>query len=649
MRWTAIMAGCSGSLVLGALVSGCSGGSGGHSNYPSGSAAPGATAGAASSTPAGSASSSTGAAPAAPPSNVAPVVSALGPGAVHALNMPLAVEASARDDGLPAGATLTWAWTKESGPGDVTFSAPTRGLTAVAFSRTGDYVLRAVVSDGDLSTETRLTVQVGAPAAIPAFPLEGFIGRTVDDEATALAYYETIDPRGERTTLDRFRARNGMNQAPAVEAVYFNAGDLGFGRRMSMQRTNEGVIMSVTNYASAEDAVADRDVIATVSMEFTPGPAGGAAFTKFYVFDAQGRRVTGADLDGAGFKNVPALCISCHGGKAGSVMNGVYSNGGDVGAKFLPFDLEQFTFADIQGARRADQEREFRELNKAVLETNASAAAKELVEGWYGGAGLPNQVQNPAFVPAGWAGHEALYLGVVAHSCRTCHVQMAPALDFARWADFNSLALVSSLRVVDERRMPDARVTFQRFWNSNQPALLVAGLDVPVAPVQARIPLTGTRVEARLDRNPTELLQARELVWELSFLRDQTPARLITEARALETAQEAFLTRLEQGPGADPVAATLLDTRLDELRRRRRDLETRLAQDGAAAILTARDRYVRDADRTLADLSRAGTGRDQQLLGLRQVVDGAQRAVADIRDLRAAMRTARLPVVESPR
>lgn len=630
-----------GAAVVGTFAGGC-GGSGGSGGYLATSTAPGA-----SPAPASSSGGSTAApASAGPAANTAPVVSALAPTGGVALNMPLSVEASAADDGLPAG-TLTYAWRQVSGPGQVTFAAPARARTAVAFSEPGDYVLEALVDDGALQTAERVNLSVSAPSALPAFPTAGFLIGSVDDEASALAYYDTIDPQGERTTLDRFRRRNGLDQNPAAEAVYLNAGDLGFGRRMSMQRTSEGVVMSVTNYANLDDTLADRNVIATVSMEFTPGPAGGAPFTKFYVFDDQGRRVTGADLDGAGFKHVPSVCIACHGGTPGSVQNGVYTNGGDVGAKFLPFDLDTFEFADQNGARRADQEDELRELNRGILETSPSPGTRELIEGWYGGAGLPQATQNNAFVPAGWAGHEELYLGVVAHSCRTCHVRMQPGLDFATAADFRALGPVSLQRVMSEQRMPDARVTFERFWNSNQPALLAAHLDAPALTVPTAIPVAARRVESRLDDNPLELVTARALVFELAFLRVETPTRLLTEAMAEETAAAARLDGLQRGRNADPQAAARLEDRLRDVRGERRALQDRVARDGEAAILAARDRFLRDADRDLQDLARQ-RGRNGLLQSLQVVRDDARGAVTDMQRLRDALRRVREPVVAPP-
>jgi hypothetical protein len=67
------------------------------------------------------------------------------------------------DDGLPnPPGALTRSWTRVSGPGTVTFSAPTTATTNASFSATGTYVLRLTASDSALSTSDDVTVTVGS-------------------------------------------------------------------------------------------------------------------------------------------------------------------------------------------------------------------------------------------------------------------------------------------------------------------------------------------------------------------------------------------------------------------------------------------------------------------------------------------------------
>ena len=75
------------------------------------------------------------------------------------------------DDGLPSPPGIsTFAWTKVSGPGTVTFDAPNRLSSLANFSGPGDYVLRLTVNDGALSGVDDVGVTLMAqPPAQPRF------------------------------------------------------------------------------------------------------------------------------------------------------------------------------------------------------------------------------------------------------------------------------------------------------------------------------------------------------------------------------------------------------------------------------------------------------------------------------------------------
>lgn len=77
---------------------------------------------------------------------------------------------SATDDGLPSG-TLTYAWTKVSGPGSVTFDDAASASTSAAFGTLGVYVLRLSVSDGALTGTDDVTITYTAQAVKPVAPL----------------------------------------------------------------------------------------------------------------------------------------------------------------------------------------------------------------------------------------------------------------------------------------------------------------------------------------------------------------------------------------------------------------------------------------------------------------------------------------------
>lgn len=96
--------------------------------------------------------------PASGGTNAAPVVNA-GPDA--AVTMPGTILAgTVSDDGLPAGAAVTAAWSKVSGPGTVTFANPGSPGTAVTFSVEGTYVLQLTASDTALTASDTVTITV---------------------------------------------------------------------------------------------------------------------------------------------------------------------------------------------------------------------------------------------------------------------------------------------------------------------------------------------------------------------------------------------------------------------------------------------------------------------------------------------------------
>ncbi|KPJ93366.1 MAG: hypothetical protein AMJ53_07410 [Gammaproteobacteria bacterium SG8_11] len=318
-----------------------------------------------------------------------------------------------------------------------------------------------------------------------------------EDANTARAYYRAVDPLDQRTTLQAWRALNGFNIGADAFAIYINNNDLGFARRMFV-RTDPitGVVSSyVENYGTLDDALNEEGLIATVAMEHTVAPGqdpldlDAPRFSTFYVFDGNDNRDLGADLDGRGFKFVPGLCNTCHGGRPKALVNGVYPDGGDTGAGFIPWDLDTYLFEDATAAvSRTQQESQFKIFNETVLRTNPTSAQRELIEGWYGGPNLPANAFNGGFVPDGWlppsapANATQLYIQVVGPSCRACHVMRGSDLqndiDFASYDKFASYKHRIETLVYDEGTMPLALRTFDRFWiNDTIPETLAEFLD----------------------------------------------------------------------------------------------------------------------------------------------------------------------------
>jgi len=70
----------------------------------------------------------------------------------------------------PTGPAATSAWSKESGPGEVTFADPKSLVTTAKFSTPGTYVLKLTANNGQASNSSTLTVSVEEPP--PAHALE---------------------------------------------------------------------------------------------------------------------------------------------------------------------------------------------------------------------------------------------------------------------------------------------------------------------------------------------------------------------------------------------------------------------------------------------------------------------------------------------
>ena len=107
-----------------------------------------------------------------------------------------------------------------------------------------------------------------------------------------------------------------------------------------------------------------------------------------------------AALDKAGEKFVPGLCKACHGANTFgtqfwpttiSSTPGDDAETGNVGVKFLPFDLDNFDYGAGDFSRSA-QESKFKQLNDMILNTNATDAVRELI----GGAGIVTRLSKIA-------------------------------------------------------------------------------------------------------------------------------------------------------------------------------------------------------------------------------------------------------------
>jgi RHS repeat-associated protein len=105
------------------------------------------------------------------PQNLPPVVSAglnqTGTLPSPTTNLQLFLSGSVKDDGLPAGKTVTQQWSLVSGPAAVTFLSPLSTSTFATFTTAGIYVVRLTATDTQLSSSADATIQVNPPINQP--------------------------------------------------------------------------------------------------------------------------------------------------------------------------------------------------------------------------------------------------------------------------------------------------------------------------------------------------------------------------------------------------------------------------------------------------------------------------------------------------
>ncbi len=106
---------------------------------------------------------------AAPPVNQAPAVNA-GPDQTVTLPAAANLNGTVVDDGLPAPPNLTTTWSKQLGPGDVTFGNANEVDTTATFSTDGEYVLRLTADDGELTFFDEVTITVNAASPVNQAP-----------------------------------------------------------------------------------------------------------------------------------------------------------------------------------------------------------------------------------------------------------------------------------------------------------------------------------------------------------------------------------------------------------------------------------------------------------------------------------------------
>jgi hypothetical protein len=321
-------------------------------------------------------------------------------------------------------------------------------------------------------------------------------------------YYNQIDPRGKRRTLADFKTVNGFGTPSEIRVVFANSGDLGFGRDMHGAKSGDNVAAYVSNYGIADGNTGNdlQEAIdatqlsspapgpfATVAMEYSPieSPPGNPVefddaekVVKFYVYNSAGTELLpAANLDGAGARPIPQLCMVCHGGKyPGGTTTGVptFNSRADVklGSHFVPFDLHFFTFAPAMS--KASQQAAFKLFNQDIVQhevkalnpganPNPNPVIEQVINEMYSAPGD----QNENFIVSGWNAQpdeRIMYRDVLARSCRICHSSYSfPNSRFDTAAGFITKLGSAGLLVCEDAVMPHSKVTHNLFWTSVNP------------------------------------------------------------------------------------------------------------------------------------------------------------------------------------
>jgi hypothetical protein len=362
--------------------------------------------------------------------------------------------------------------------------------------------------------------------------------KQTDTAEYADAYYRAIDPNNERSTLDKYKAKNGFGSPGGQEitVVFGDVRDLGYGRLMNVRRNPDGTLaFFVQNYlvgpaqgytysrVNLDAAVAkdNRWWIGTNAIEFSPGPNGGVPFLKFYNFSSStGQRATFVNLDNRGEKAMPGPCITCHGGRGDAltppgpdgkplfplVANSASQARGDVQAHFHEFDVDSFDFSDVPGFTRAEQEAKIKTINQWILctypiaagetrfpedqcrrtatpdEWQGTGAARNIKQA-YGGNGMPSAKFSGDFVPPSWvaAGQTDLYRTVVYENCRVCHSLRGTGnqsdIDFTEYEKFQAYSDRIKAHIVDRGNMPLAKLVFDKFYSTSAPEITATFLQ----------------------------------------------------------------------------------------------------------------------------------------------------------------------------
>jgi mono/diheme cytochrome c family protein len=366
----------------------------------------------------------------------------------------------------------------------------------------------------------------------------------ISSASYAAAYYEAVDPQDERDTVEKWKQRNGFYDNDPdnniTHVVFRDALDLGYGRDMYVLKNSRTGRMAfvVNNYIVTlqpgsnvnygplnVDAAISKDprfLKGTNAIEFSPANEdsansnGDMKITKFFTFDASGKRITSADLDGRGVKHMPGMCWACHGGQTLPLdENGKFQPIALRSAKYNILGVADFEYSLQNGWHRDQMEDKFRLINSYVkqsykeMETRPIAGAAgqgkwsadyglALVNGRYG-SDFSTGTYRDGFVPDGWKNGpgqenaELLFKRVVGPHCTACHslqgreaaeggdLNPANAINFSSYTKFMHYRSRIADYVFRRGIMPLSLRNYENFWKDPEgaPSILAAALADP--------------------------------------------------------------------------------------------------------------------------------------------------------------------------
>ncbi|MEO8249580.1 MAG: hypothetical protein ABI589_09430 [Burkholderiales bacterium] len=321
--------------------------------------------------------------------------------------------------------------------------------------------------DGNLRGQEITDETVGASKVLPGE--DQFLAyKGQDTRLSACRYYRAFgmvrdcDAQGNMiapVTMEEWKREQQLppyqSAGTQAKADYLNEKDLNLTRRMTAAaKSRDNISFLVCNHPGPEGqsqrevdevlsiALAGDRLVACVGMEWsvTPGANDNKPFTKFVTFGPDGSLLASVNLDGRGEKYLPGNCVACHGG---SQYNGKFPEGGNpspsIGARFMPFDTNNFRFGSAKELTEPVQAEDLRRLNELVsatesLDDTEVTPTRSLVQGWYAAGG---NTLDRNYVPPAWKAAESttpgaarFYREVVGTSCRMCHIALGGSFDW---------------------------------------------------------------------------------------------------------------------------------------------------------------------------------------------------------------------------